>query len=180
MQSHPDRNALSGDIDTKTKPHGDREKLKTGLAGEQPNPQPQKTWLVEYAVTDVEMGMDRTLTDYGLVEAQNITEAEDEALRGHVPEGFSEEGSPFAPEDSEYGCWTTMDGLRAFELSDRHASVDAGSILWIKRLQEVDAADAPVVRKYIERMLTYEQKNAENQEQKRLRAQQPNPPPMKK
>lgn len=169
MQNKSDRNAFAGDIDTKTKPHGAREKLKTGLAGEPPNPQPQKTWLVEYAVTDVDMGENRTLTEYGLVEAQNITAAEDEALRAHVPEGFSEE-EPFAPEDNEYGGWTTMNGFRAFEFSDDHASVDSGSILWIKRLQEVDEADAPVVRKYLGRNLTYEQMKAEDEEQIRLRA----------
>lgn len=169
MQNISDRNAVSGDIDAKTKLHGARERLKSGLGGEQPNPQPQKTWLVEYAVTDVDMGIDRTLTDYGLVEAQNITEAEDEALRVHVPEGFSEEEAPFAPEDNEFGCWTTMNGFRAFELSDRHEPVDAGSIFWIKRLQEVDAADVSVIRKYIDRMLTWEQMNAEDEEQKRLR-----------
>jgi hypothetical protein len=171
MQNQQENRPLSDHNDTKMKPDNDREKVKKELTGKKSNPKPPKTWLVEYAVTDVCMGEDRTLTQYGLVEAQNITEAEDKALRSHVPEGFSEEEAPFAPEDNQYGCWTTMNGFRAFALSDKHASVDAGSIFWIKRLQEVDAADAPVVRRYIERMLTCEQREAEDGEQLRLRVQ---------
>ena len=131
-----------------------------------PPPEQQHTWLVRYAVSNVGLdGDSRTLTNYGLVEAHDIKTAEVKALRKHVPEGFSL-APPHAPENSEEGEWTTWwGGFRAFQLSENHADTDAGSFFWIKSLHEVDAADAPILSKYLSRNLTYEQIEAEEKEQ---------------
>ena len=130
-----------------------------------PPPEQQRTWLVRYAVSNVGLLADsRTLTNYGLVEAPDIKAAELEALFNHVPEGFSGL-PPHAPEDNEWGQWTTWAGFRAFELSDKHADVDAGSVFWIEGLYEVDAGDAPILSKYLSRNLTWEQIEAEKNEQ---------------
>jgi hypothetical protein len=125
----------------------------------------KKTWLVEYAVTEVSFGDERTLAQFGLIQGTDIRDAELEALREHVPEGF-----PDAPEDeNEEGEWGRYCGLRAFKLSDEHPAVDAGSIYWVKSLREVDPHDVPILAKYIDRSLTYKQIEEEENEQIRLR-----------
>jgi hypothetical protein len=129
----------------------------------------KKTWLVEYAVTEVSFGDERTLTQFGLIQGTDIRDAELEALREHVPEGFA--NSPANdPEDNEEGEWLNYCGLRAFELSDNCPAVDAGSIYWVKSLREVNPQDAPILAKYIDRGLTYKQMAAEENEQIRLRS----------
>ena len=83
----------------------------------------KKTWLVEYAVTEVSFGDERTLTQFGLIQGTDIRDAELEALREHVPESFA--NSPASdPEDNEEGEWGNYCGLRAFKLSDKYPAVD--------------------------------------------------------
>lgn len=128
----------------------------------------KKFWLVTYVTTDIRGGDYRDLEHHGVVEARDILAAEEAALREHVNEGFSEE-EPFGPEDNEDGTWFAFRGLRAFEISDTHAEVDAGNVLWIENLREIDAADAQVLMKHLHRDLTPEQRKAEEAEQIRLR-----------
>jgi len=128
-------------------------------------PREQKHWLVKYAVTDIGLLCDqRTLTEPGIVEAPDIKAAEDEALRTHAQEGYSEE-EPFAAVDSELGKWINFGGFRAFEIGENHCDVDAGNVLWVEFIQEVSGEDAAILKKH----LNYGHTKAEEDEQYKLR-----------
>jgi hypothetical protein len=127
----------------------------------------QKFWLVTYATTHVADDYN-TLNHHGVVEAADIKAAEREALDRHANEGFSCE-EPFGPEDNEEGRWIIWQGFRAFKLSENHAAVDVGDVLWVEHICEIPAADAQVLIKHLHRDLTYEQQKAEEAEQLRLR-----------
>ena len=142
-------------------------KSKHQAPGETPSTK-KKTWLVEYAVTDVSFGDERTLTNFGLLQGIDLRDAEMAALREHAAAWFAESPSG-APENNEYGKWGTYSGLRAFKLSEQHSDLDAGNIYWVKSLREVDSQDVSILAKYIDRRLTYEQIEAEEKEQIRLR-----------
>jgi hypothetical protein len=129
-------------------------------------PELQKTWLVQYAVMTFGGDDEETYTNYGLVVAPDILAAEETALRKHVEEGFEDED-----DDEKGGEWTTVyPGFRAYQLNSEHAQIDSENVFYIKSLREVDPADVPILRKYLDRKITPEQELAEEQQQLALRS----------
>jgi hypothetical protein len=149
-------------------PHSSDDVRASSAVGAQAPPSPaDRTWLVRYAVTVFGLEHEASYCDFGLVDAPDIKAAEDMALRGHVPEGFSED-EPFEA-TNDGGEWTFWNGFRAFELSKDHVDVDSGNIFWVEWIREVAVDDAPILKKYLINSLTWDQLEAEKKEQRKLR-----------
>ena len=84
-----------------------------------------------------------------LVRAEDLDAAYSVALREHVPEGFKKEDGVLR------GNWETFrtdSGAErpAFEFDDSWSEVDAGSLLWIENVVEVDPEDALTITRYLD------------------------------
>ena len=106
------------------------------------------TYLVKY-------GLRLNFLDYidcfrtDLVRAENLDAAYSVALRAHVPEGFEKEDGVLR------GKWETIHTHRgaerpAFKLDENWGEGDAGSLLWIENVVEVDPEDAKTITRYMD------------------------------
>lgn len=106
-----------------------------------------KTYLVKFGLT-TSVGLDSNDTfRTGLIQAENLYTAYDRALRSHVPEAFDEHGAL----PGEWVEYETGSAVRLrFELDDDRSKVDAGSVLWIEKIVEIQANDVATMEAYLQ------------------------------